>query len=74
MSKIRKQAKQEALKKLEGRKSLRDGMTTEQSDFVANYDGPIVIGTYENTHPHSTREYVEWMAKVWKANAGLKIQ
>lgn len=25
--------------------------------------------TQNNQHPHSTREYVEWMAKVWKANA-----
>lgn len=22
----------------------------------------------EKAHPHSTEEYVEWMASVWKAN------
>ena len=22
----------------------------------------------KNKHPHSTLKYVEWMAKVWKAN------
>lgn len=68
MTTIRDQAKEEALKKLEGRKSLHETMTDEQKDFFANYDGPIEIGISETIHPHSTKEYVEWMAGVWKAN------
>jgi len=69
MTTVREQAKQEALKKLEGRKSLRDGMTSEQLDFLANYNGPIEVGAVTNAHPHHTSEYVEWMAGVWKENS-----
>lgn len=43
-------------------------MTSEQLDFLANCDGPIEVGAVATAHPHSSKEYVEWMAKVWKAN------
>lgn len=44
MTGIREEAKEEALKRLSGRKSLQANMTDEQKQFVKDWDGPVVVG------------------------------
>ena len=58
-----------AANKLKNHKSILDTMTEEQKEFLKNYDGPIGVGAVSiPQHPHSSREYVKWMAEVWKKN------